>query len=119
METAPAASPARTAAQDAQQRVVDQQLLQQQQAESAAAAKTTDQQVQRAQQRVDQQQREVRIQDAPGPAQTGVPGPTGIVPPANTNDRIQDAPGPAQTLPVPTQSAVPSTTPSITTPPQA
>ncbi len=62
--------------------------------------RVNDQQVQRAQQQLDSRQNEVRIQDAPGPAQTGVvPAAGAPVAPVNADTRIQDAPGPAQTLP--------------------
>jgi hypothetical protein len=55
------------------------------------------QQVEKQQQAI---QAEPRIQDAPGPAQTGVVPAAGVpVAPVNADQRIQDAPGPAQTLP--------------------
>jgi hypothetical protein len=103
MESAPAASTGSAmATQDGQQRAADQSLLRQQQAQSANAQKVNDQQVQAAQKQFDKAQREQRIQDAPGPAQTGVV-PSSGVPTTQTNpdQRIQDAPGPAETLPQP------------------
>jgi hypothetical protein len=107
LETAPPSPPTPPAAQ-AQQKAADQRLLEQQQAQSAQAAQITNRQVQQAQKQKDAIQNEVRIQDAPGPAQTGVvPAAGPPVAPVNANDRIQDAPGPAQTLP-----PMPSTTPS-------
>jgi hypothetical protein len=76
--------------------------------------------VQQAQKQKDAIQNEVRIQDAPGPAQTGVvPAAGPPVAPVNADDRIQDAPGPAQTLPPlpPAAPNPPAQTPP-TTPPQ-
>ena len=129
-ETAPPSAPAPgpTAAQLA----ADQRLLQQQEGQSARAAQINTQQVQQVDAQRRQAQQEVRIQDAPGPAQTGVvpAGPGNPVAPVNADDRIQDAPGPAQTLPqlpatAPTslpqqQQATPqSTVPTAATPNQA
>jgi hypothetical protein len=103
-----AISPA-AAAQDQQQRAADQRLLQQQQAQSANAQQVNDQQVQAAQKQFERAQKEQRIQDAPGPAQTGVVPAAGTpVAPANMDRRIQDAPGPAQTMPQPQQPAQPN-----------
>lgn len=86
----------------------DARVLAQQQAQSDKAARINDEQVRRAQQRQDAQQNEIRIQDAPGPAQTGVvpaAGPPVQTPPQQPQDqRIQDQP-----------SAVPG---QNTTPPQ-
>jgi hypothetical protein len=111
MESAPP-SPPTPPAVEAQQKAQDQHLLQQQEQQSAQAAQITNQQVQQAQKQKDAIQNEVRIQDAPGPAQTGVvPAAGPPLPPANSNDRIQDAPGPAQTLP-----QMPSTTPGQSAP---
>jgi len=107
MESAPADSsnPA-PAAQEGQQRAADQSLLQQQQAQSANAQKVNDQQVQAAQKQFDKAQREQRIQDAPGPAQTGVVPSSGVpTTQINPDQRIQDAPGPAETLPQPRPAA--------------
>ncbi len=98
----------------AAQRVADQKLLQQQQAQSAQSAQITDQQVKTAQQRIDKIQDEQRIQDAPGPSQTGLvpaagpplapaPGGTG----ASGGPAMQDAPGPAQTAAPPTAPVQP------------
>lgn len=109
-------SPQANAAAEAQQRAADAKLLQQQEAQSDKAARINDEQVRRAQQRQDAVQNEIRIQDAPGPAQTGVlPGtpivpqqtnPQQTTPPQGQQDqRIQDQP-----------SAVPG---QNTTPPQA
>jgi hypothetical protein len=82
------------------QRAADKHLLQQQQTQSAHGATVTNQIVQQANDARAKVQNEVRIQDAPGPAQTGVvPGAGVPVAPTNADDRIQDAPGPAQTLP--------------------
>jgi hypothetical protein len=89
--------------------------LEQQQRQSAQAAQITNQQVQQAQKQQDKVQQEVRIQDAPGPAQTGVvPAAGAPAAPANTDNRIQDAPGPAQTLP---PLAAPSQPPTQPNPP--
>ena len=93
-------SPPTPPAVAAQQKASDQKLLQQQEQQSAQAAQLTNQQVQQAQKQKDQIQNEVRIQDAPGPGQTGVVPAAGVpVAPVNADQRIQDAPGPAQTLP--------------------
>ncbi len=99
------------------QRAADQRLLQQQQTQSARAAQITDQQVNTAQQRIDKVQNEQRIQDAPGPAQTGVVPAAGVpvAPAAGGNGvsggpAIQDAPGPGQT-PSPA-TAVPAPAPA-------
>ncbi len=97
------------------QRTADQKLLQQQQAQSAQAAQVTDQQVKTAQQRIDKVQNEQRIQDAPGPSQTGIVPAAGppLVPAGEASPTIQDAPGPAQPVvpatqpPVPAQPAAP------------
>ena len=115
------ATPA-TAAQETQQKAQDARLLQQQQAQSAAAAQVTNTIVDKAQKQQDKAQSEVRIQDAPGPAQTGVVPAAGapVLPAPNTSQDIQDAPGPAQTLapaqpatqPVP-QPTVPSANPPL------
>lgn len=106
---------------EAQRRAADQRLLQQQQAASAEAQKITDQQVKAAQKQHDQLQNEPRIQDAPGPAQTGVvPAAGAPTAPVSSDQRIQDAPGPAQTLPPiasPTP-AQPGTVPPVGTPPR-
>jgi hypothetical protein len=83
--------------------------------------------VQQATQQQQKVQNEVRIQDAPGPAQTGVvPGAGVPVAPVNADDRIQDAPGPAQTLPPlpattqPSPSQAPTQSqPSQSAPPQS
>jgi hypothetical protein len=121
METAPP-SPPTPPEVEALQKAADQKLLEQQQAQSAQAAAITDRQVQAAQRQKDAIQNEVRIQDAPGPAQTGVvPAAGAPVAPVNANDRIQDAPGPAQTLPPLPKTVRPqpdSTQPAPVTPPQ-
>jgi hypothetical protein len=119
METAPP-SPPTAPVVEAQQKAADQKLLEQQQAQSAQAAAITDQQVEAAQKQKDAIQNEVRIQDAPGPAQTGVVPAAGVpVAPVNVNDRIQDAPGPAQTLaPLPKTVPTPAQPAPATTPPQ-
>jgi hypothetical protein len=115
MESAPPTPPAPEPTA-AQQKADDQKLLQQQQQQSAQAAQVTNQQVQQAQKQKDSIQNEIRIQDAPGPAQTGVvPAAGPPVAPANSEQRIQDAPGPAQTLP---QLPAPAATP-VTAPPRA
>ena len=99
------------AAKAAQQRAADQRLLQQQQAESDKAAQINDQTVRQAERQQNLQQKEVRIQDAPGPAQTGVvPGTNQPLQPVPTDQRIQDAPSTQ-----PTQ-LTPNTTPA--SPPQ-
>jgi hypothetical protein len=114
---ASAPSPDETAAQ----RAADQRLLKQQQAQSAQAAAVTNQVVEQAEKQQQQMQKEVRIQDAPGPAQTGVvPAAGPPVAPVNADDRIQDAPGPAQTLPaLPATTQPVSTQPASTQPAQA
>jgi hypothetical protein len=95
--------PPQTAAQEELQRQKDQQLLKQQEADSRRAQQQEDADAQKLAKQRQAEASEPRIQDAPGPAQTGVvPG----VPPQTqqTNQgpaRIQDAPGPAQTLPAP------------------
>ena len=110
-ETAPATSPG-TAVETPEQRAADQRLLQKQQAQSAQAAAINSQQVKQYQQQQQTVQNEVRIQDAPGPAQTGVVPAAGTpVAPVNADDRIQDAPGPAQTLP-----KLPATAPATAAP---
>jgi hypothetical protein len=78
METAGPSAPARPIAA-ARQKVADERLLRQQEVESAQAARVTDQQVKAAQVQKDATQREVRIQDAPGPAQT-LPAPRSMTP---------------------------------------
>jgi hypothetical protein len=89
-------------------------LLLQQQAQSAQAAAIQNQVVQQAEKQRRQIQDEVRIQDAPGPAQTGVvPAAGPPVAPVNADDRIQDAPGPAQTI-----APLPTTAPTTTAPTQ-
>lgn len=99
IETQPPSPPA-SAADQARQKAEDARVLQQQQLQSAQAAQINDLQVQAAQKEKDSVQKEVRIQDAPGPVQTGASPAAGTpVTPANTDLRIQDAPGPAQTLP--------------------
>jgi len=119
METAPP-SPPTSPAMEAAQRAADQKLLAQQERQSAAEARITDQQVQRAQEQQENMDKEARtrIQDAPGPAQTGVvPAAGPPVAPVNADERIQDAPGPAQTLP-PLPQAAPSQPPPAN-PPQS
>jgi hypothetical protein len=100
------------------QKVADQKLLQQQEAQSAHAAAVTNQVVEQAQKQQQKIQHEVRIQDAPGPSQTGVVPAAGVpVAPVNSDDRIQDAPGPAQTIaPLPATTAPASTTQPAQTP---
>ncbi len=104
----------------AAQRTADQKLLQQQQAQSAQAAQVTDQQVQTAQQRIDKVQSEQRIQDAPGPSQTGIVPAAGppLVPAGGGSATIQDAPGPTQTIAPATQPASPVPTQPVPPPPQ-
>jgi len=101
LETAPPSPPPSPAA-EARQKAEDQRLLEQQKRESAQAAEITNKEVEKAQKQQESVQKEVRIQDAPGPAQTGVvPAAGPPVAPASGDQRIQDAPGPAQTLPPP------------------
>lgn len=112
LETAPPSAPTSPAVQ-AQQKAQDARLLEQQKQQSVQAAQITNQQVQQAQKQQESVQKEVRIQDAPGPAQTGVvPAAGPPVAPANAGQRIQDAPGPAQTLP-PLAPATPTTPPPL------
>jgi hypothetical protein len=118
IETAPPDAPVPASSQ---QKAADQTLLHQQQAQSDRAAQITNVQVQKAQQQQEKVQGEVRIQDAPGPVQTGVLS-GGAVASPNPDQRIQDAPGPAQTLPpvgyvAPSQLPSPPTTPPASTPP--
>ena len=101
LETAPPSPPASPAV-EAQQKAADQKLLEEQKRQSEQAAQVTNQQVEKAQKQQENVQKEVRIQDAPGPVQTGVvPAAGAPVAPASGDQRIQDAPGPAQTLPQP------------------
>lgn len=94
------------------ERAADKRLLQQQQSQSAHAADVNNQVVQQANAQRQKVQNEVRIQDAPGPAQTGVVPAAGVpLAPTTTDDRIQDAPGPAQTLP-----RLPATSPTVLPP---
>ncbi len=96
------------AATQAQQRAEDARVLAQQQARSDKEAQITNDQVRQAQQRQDAQQREVRIQEAPGPTQTGVVPAAGAPVQPGPDQRIQDQP-----------SAVPGqNTPSPANPPQ-
>lgn len=98
-QSAPTGQP-HSADAEAEQKARDQRLLEEQKRQSAQAAEVTNQQVERAQRQQESVQQEVRIQDAPGPAQTGVvPAAGPPVAPPNADQRIQDAPGPAQTLP--------------------
>ena len=72
-ETAPATpstSPG-AATETPEQRAADQRLLQKQQAQAAQAAAINSQEIKQYQQQQQTVQNEVRIQDAPGPAQTG------------------------------------------------
>ena len=108
IEQAPPSSPGPD--ETSAQRAADQKLLLQQQTQSAQAAQVTDQQVRTAQQRIDKVQGEQRIQDAPGPSQTGIVPAAGppLVPASGGSSTsggsaIQDAPGPAQTLAPPPQ----------------
>ncbi len=104
LESAPPSPPTPPAA-EAQQKAQDARVLEQQKQESAQAAQVTNRQVQQAQKQKDNVQQEVRIQDAPGPVQTGVvPAAGAPVAPVNSDSRIQDAPGPAQTLPPPVKT---------------
>jgi len=90
------------------QRSADKRLLRLQQAQSAHNATVNNQIVQQANDARAKVQKEVRIQDAPGPSQTGVVPAAGAPrAPTDAGDRIQDAPGPAQTLP-----SLPSTSPT-------
>lgn len=108
----PTAGTAATAAREAQQKAADQRLLEQQQAQSAAAARVTNAIAEKAQRQQDKVQNEIRIQDAPGPAQTGVVPAAGppVVPAKSSSQDIQEAPGPAQTL-APAQPATVATPP--------
>jgi hypothetical protein len=110
LESAPPSPPPSPAA-EAEQKAKDQRLLDEQKRQSEQAAQITNQQVDKAQKQQDSVQKEVRVQDAPGPAQTGVVPATGPpVVPASGDQRIQDAPGPAQTLPQPQPATVPAQT---------
>ena len=115
METAPPTPVTATSlSAEARQRTADDRLLAQQQAQSQRAAQVTDATVQRAVQQQQSVQNESRIQDAPGPAQTGiVPASGSPVQPNNNDVRIQDAPGPSQTNPQPaaTKPVAPATPP--------
>jgi hypothetical protein len=88
-----------TPAQDAQQRAQDAKVEAQAQARSAADAKVNDAIVQKAQERQDKVQTEIRIQDAPGPAQTGVvPAAGPPVVPATSTAPVTTPPPPGQRL---------------------
>jgi hypothetical protein len=99
----------RAAQLEAIQREQDGQLLLRQRADSQRQQQEQERDVQQWAKTVQAQQDEPRIQDAPGPAQTGVL--PGVPPPGQPSDeeeqRIQDAPGPAQTIPAPQPSAQP------------
>ena len=119
VESAPPTPPSASAtAQEAQQRAADQQLLKQQQEQSDKAAQVNNAIVEKAQKQQDSIQKEQRIQDAPGPAQTGagVTPQVGLpaVPPAGQSQDIQNVPG--QALPAST-SISPSDLPPATPPP--
>jgi len=102
-----------------EERAADQRLLQEQQAQSAKAAAINTKEVKQYDQQQQTVQNEVRIQDAPGPAQTGVVPAAGVpVAPVNADQRNQDAPGPAQTLPT-LPKTVPAQQNSAQTPVQA
>lgn len=128
IESAPNSSAGRV--DGVQQRTADQRLLEQQQRQSDQAAQINNQQVRTAQKQRDNLQNEQRIEDAPGPSQTGtVPGRSTGQPGMNSmgtnpnNDvRIQDAPGPSQTLPqnipAPRNQATPVPQPGSTQTPQ-
>jgi hypothetical protein len=114
IETASPATPtAVEAAQQAQQRAADQKLLQQEQEQSDKAAQINNAIVEKAQKQQEQMQKEVRIQDAPGPAQTGA-GVTPQVgmPTVPTGLNSQGIPP----QPAPAQSISPSDLPSLATP---
>ena len=83
------------------QRQKDAALLKQQQADSLRQQREQEAAVRRRAKQVQEQQNEPRIQDAPGPAETGALPGYPPPPPRNDQDapRIQDAPGPAQTIP--------------------
>jgi hypothetical protein len=105
----PASAEARVwAAQlEAMQREQDERLLRRQQADSQRQQQQQEQAVQRRAKEVQAQQDEPRIQDAPGPGETGLlPGmpPPPSQPSNGEEQRIQDAPGPAQTIPAPQPS---------------
>ena len=68
-------SPPSSPADEAARRAKDQRLLDEQKRQSAAAAQIANREVERAQRQQDRVQKEVRIQDAPGPVQT-LPPPT-------------------------------------------
>jgi hypothetical protein len=92
---------AQAAQQAAMQRQRDAALLKQQQADSQRQQNHQDRDAaQHAKQVQSQQSAPGRIEDAPGPSQTGVPG---VPPSSQPAPGIQDAPGPSQTLPTPPQ----------------
>jgi hypothetical protein len=99
----------------AAQRARDAQILAAQKKQSQASASENDALTQKVIEDQRRQQAEPRIQDAPGPDSTPLPGDPAIMP-AQTSDppRIQDAPGPAQTLP----KAPPETEPAQPSAPQ-
>jgi len=99
----------------AAQRARDAQILAAQKKQSDAIASENDALTQQYIEAQQKQQAEPRIQDAPGPDSTPLPGDPAIMP-AQSSDppRIQDAPGPAQTLP----KAPPSTAPTPAPAPQ-
>lgn len=95
------------------QRTRDAQILAAQKAQSNASAAENDALTRQYIEAQNKQQAEPRIQDAPGPDSTPLPGDPAVMPaqtPNQTSDppRIQDAPGPAQTLP----KAPPATAPA-------
>jgi hypothetical protein len=113
----PASAEARVwAAQlEAMQREQDERLLQRQQADSQRQQQEQERAVEQWVKTVQAQQDEPRIQDAPGPAQTGLlPGvPPPPSQPSNEDEqRIQDAPGPAQTIPAPQPQPEPEPEPA-------
>ena len=105
------------------QRAADQQLLRQQEAQSAQAARITNQQVNTAQQQIDKVQNEQRIQDAPGPSQTGIVPAAGppVLPPAAGSTTpggtpIQDAPVQPQQNQTQSQPQPPTAQPAVQAP---
>jgi hypothetical protein len=114
-ENAPPSAPAPD--ETTKQKTADRRLLRQQEAQSANEEQQQNTVLQQVEARRAEQQNQVRVQDAPGPAQTGVvPAAGPPVAPINNGRDIQDAPGPTQTLPQPAQTPPVQTSPSPTVP---
>jgi hypothetical protein len=105
----PSAAPQPDPQLAARQRLQDQRLYERQEAASQKAQRELDVEVQQSQKAQDDMQAEPRIQDAPGPAETGAPpGFLGEPAPGQEAPRIRDSPPPpSQTQPVQPVSPTP------------